>query len=116
MTLTNVSAPIGEWQFGQLVWSGGGYKVHSNVAVKAVPLSTPLEVSGTGAEDTTSFDVQFGYTGAYTALPHGLVRRRSTTARSSKTPTRLRSPRMTVAVSSRSRSRWPGCTLPDGRW
>jgi hypothetical protein len=72
-TITNVSAPINEWRFGQLVWSGGGYHVSSPVAVRAVTLGTPLEVSGTGADGTLSFDVQFGYSGAYSAAAHGLV-------------------------------------------
>jgi subtilisin family serine protease len=73
MTITNVSAPLNEWRFGDLVWSGAGYHVRSPVAVRAVALGTPLEVSGSGADGTLSFDVQFGYTGAYTAAPHGLV-------------------------------------------
>jgi subtilisin family serine protease len=72
-TITNVSAPLNEWRFGQLVWSGGGYHVSSPVAVRAVALGTPLEISGTGADGVTSFDVEFGYTGAYSAAAHGLV-------------------------------------------
>ena len=31
------------------------------------------QVSGTGTDGSTTFDVKFGYTGAYTAAPHGLV-------------------------------------------
>ena len=92
VTLTNVSAPVGEWRFGQLVWSGGGYRVASSVAVKGVQLSTPLEVSGEGADGGTSFDVQFGYTGAYSAavtrLGSGNVQ---SMALSCRTPTRRHS-------------------------
>ena len=73
VTITNVGAPNGEWRFGDLTWSGSGYHVRSPIAVNGVQLSAPAEVSGAGAAGTTSFDVKFGYTGAYTALPHGLV-------------------------------------------
>ncbi len=73
VTITNVSAPLDEWAFGDLAWSGSGYNVRSPIAVKAVQLGTPAEVSGTGVTGSTSFDVKFGYTGAYAAAPHGLV-------------------------------------------
>ena len=33
----------------------------------------PTEVAGTGSDGSASFDVLFGYTGSYTAAPHGLV-------------------------------------------
>ena len=74
VTFTNVGAPIGEWRFGDLTWMGGGYHVRSPIALKGVQLGTPDEVTG-GPETTgtTSFAVQFGYTGAYTAAAHGLV-------------------------------------------
>ena len=73
VTITNISAPLDEWGFGDLTWSGSGYNVRSPIAVKAVKLGTPAEVSGTGVTGTTSFAVRFGYTGAYAAAPHGLV-------------------------------------------
>ncbi len=73
VTFTNVSAPVGEWEFGDLTWKGAGYKVRSPIALKGVALSAPAEVSGTGTAGTTSFDVKFGYTGNYTAAAHGLV-------------------------------------------
>ena len=73
VTFTNVAAVLGEWAFGDLTWSGSGYDVRSPIALKAVQLSAPAEVTGTGVAGQASFDVKFGYTGAYTALPHGLV-------------------------------------------
>ncbi|HEX2785441.1 MAG TPA: S8 family serine peptidase, partial [Ilumatobacteraceae bacterium] len=73
VTITNVGAPNGEWRFGDLTWKGSGYRVRSPIAVKGVPLSAPATVSGTGTHGSTTFDVKFGYTGAYTAAPHGLV-------------------------------------------
>ncbi len=66
--------PIGEWTFGDLTWKGGGgYEARSPIAVRGAAIDAPAEVSGTGVSGTASFDVKFGYTGAYTAVPQGLV-------------------------------------------
>ena len=37
VTITNVSAPSGEWRFGSLTWQGLGYSVYSPIAVNAAP-------------------------------------------------------------------------------
>jgi subtilisin family serine protease len=73
VTVTNVSAPLGEFAFGDLTWNGSGYHVRSPIALKSVQISAPPEVTGTGPAGSTSFDVKFGYTGAYTASANGLV-------------------------------------------
>jgi hypothetical protein len=74
VTITNVSAPVGEWRFGSLTWQDktGHYDVYSPIAVKGSLFSAPAAVSGSGEIGTTSFDVSFGYTGSYTAAAHGL--------------------------------------------
>ena len=73
VTITNKKAPVGEWRFGSLTWKGSGYEVYSPIAVNGALFDAPDEVAGTGATGTASFDVQFGYTGSYTAGAHGLV-------------------------------------------
>ena len=98
VTVTNVSAPIGEWAFGSLTWKSGSgspwsgrfehknhfgnwgnwggsnkYEVYSPIAVKAALFDAPPAVAGSGASGSASFDVNFGYTGSYVAAPHGLV-------------------------------------------
>ena len=73
MTITNVSAPVDVWRFGSLKWKAGTYKVKSPIAVKGSLLEAPSSITGTGADGSASFDVNFGYTGDYTAAPHGLV-------------------------------------------
>ena len=77
VTLTNESAPVGEWRFGSLTWydkaKNSLYEVYSPIAVKAALFSAPAEISGSGESGSASFDVSFGYTGAYAAAPHGLV-------------------------------------------
>jgi hypothetical protein len=73
VTVTNVSAPVGQWRFGSLTWKADHYSVRSPIAVKGALFDGPETVSGTGASGSASFDVKFGYTGAYTAGAHGLV-------------------------------------------
>ena len=81
VTFTNVSAPIGAWAFGSLTWkSGGGYEARSPIALRASKFSAPLSITGTGVTGTASFDVKFGYTGAYAAVPAGLVKATETDA------------------------------------
>ncbi len=66
--------PAGEWTFGDLVWKGnGGYAARSPIALKGVLIGVPEEVTERAAAGSLSFDVDFGYTGPYTAAPHGLV-------------------------------------------
>jgi hypothetical protein len=75
VTITNQSAPVGEWRFGSLTWSdtSGHYNVYSPIAVCGAEFNAPAEIQGSGASGSLSFDIFFGYTGSYTAAPHGLV-------------------------------------------
>jgi subtilisin family serine protease len=73
VTFTNVSAPSGEWRFGAMTWKHGDYEVRSPIAVKGTRFNAPEEVAGSGESGSLDFDVQFGYTGDYSAQAHGLV-------------------------------------------
>ena len=73
VTITNNGGgPIGQWRFGSLTWKGGGYSAYSPIAVKGSLFNAPTSVAGSGTDGSGSFDVTFGYSGAYTAAPHGL--------------------------------------------
>jgi subtilisin family serine protease len=74
VTITNSgSAPLGEWRTGSLTWKGSGYSARSPLAVRAAQLNVPAEITFAGGAGSGSFDVKFGYTGAYSAQAHGLV-------------------------------------------
>lgn len=73
VTVTNVSAPIGEWRFGSLTWKADDYKVRSPLAVRGALFDAPEEVAGSGASGSLDFPVKFGYSGAYSVTAHGLV-------------------------------------------
>lgn len=74
VTITNVSAPKGEWRFGRLTFRDDkGRFVRSPIAARSSGLIiAPEGIQGGGSDGATSFDVTFGYSGAYTASPHGL--------------------------------------------
>ncbi|HEU5491487.1 MAG TPA: S8 family serine peptidase [Gaiellaceae bacterium] len=71
VTITNVSAPLGEFRFGSLTWNEDEYKAYTPIAVRASAFSAPAEVVGTGGP--LSYQVNFGYSGAFAANAHGLV-------------------------------------------
>ncbi|WP_308364609.1 MULTISPECIES: S8 family serine peptidase [unclassified Microbulbifer] len=69
------SAVFGDWAFGSLTWSSlaGFHSVRSPIAVRPVPISAPAELAGSGTDGSLSFDVQFGYNGAYQVNINGLA-------------------------------------------
>ena len=71
VTITNGSAPIGEWKFGSLTWRSGGYRVTSPIAARAALFDAPDAVEGAGTDGSVQFPVQFGFAGPYTAAAHG---------------------------------------------
>lgn len=74
VTITNQSAPLGEWRFGSLTWTDktGNYSARSPIAVSAALFGAPTELAFAGESGSGSFDVGFGYTGSYAAAAHGL--------------------------------------------
>ena len=72
VTITNVSAPIGEWRHGAITWEARGFSVRSPISVRGTSLAAPAIVTGSGVDGSASLPVRFGYSGDYTAAAHGL--------------------------------------------
>jgi subtilisin family serine protease len=74
VTITNRSAPVGEWRFGSLTFrdNNNQHAIRSPIAVKGALFRAPAEITGSGEEGSASFDLSFGYTGSYEAAAHGL--------------------------------------------
>ncbi len=70
--LSYVSGPLDLWRFGEFTWRSDDYAVRSPVAVRPVSLTAPVEITSFGGTGTASFNVEFGYTGAYSPGVHGL--------------------------------------------
>ncbi len=74
VTITNDgSATAGIWSTGSLNWKSSRFDVPSPIAVNASMFDAPASVDGSGASGSVTFNVDFGYTGPYTAGAHGLV-------------------------------------------
>jgi hypothetical protein len=75
VTVTNVSGSADVWSHGSLTWTDktGNYNVYSPISVSGALFDAPTSITGSGASGSASFDIGFGYTGAYTAAAHGLV-------------------------------------------
>jgi subtilisin family serine protease len=73
VTLTRDGAPIGAYQFGQLVWEGGGQRVRSPLTARANAFVGSAELSDTRASGTRFTTVGAGYTGALATRTTGLV-------------------------------------------
>jgi len=80
VTFTRTTAALNAYTGGQLYWTGGGYTVRSPIVVRPVALAAPTQVSG-------SYNVTFGYTGAFTATARGLVPAAITAGNVSDDPT-----------------------------
>ena len=72
VTFTRTTAALNTYSGGgQLTWSDGTHTVRSPIVVRPVALAAPTQVSGIGGP--ISYNVTFGYTGAFSAAARGLV-------------------------------------------
>ncbi len=66
IAVTRTTAAANAYTGGYLTWSDGKHKVRIPVVVRPVALAAPAQVSG-------SYNVTFGYAGAFSATPRGLI-------------------------------------------
>jgi hypothetical protein len=68
---TRTTAALNAYTGGQLTWSDGTHSVRSPIVIQPVALAAPAQVTGTGGP--ISYPITFGYDGAFSATPRGLV-------------------------------------------
>ena len=71
VSFTRTTAPFNAYQGGQLTWTDGSHVVRIPMVVRAVQFAAPANVFGNGAP--ISYNVKFGYTGAWGTTLQGLV-------------------------------------------
>jgi subtilisin family serine protease len=71
--LTRGSAAVGDWVFGNLVWSNGSTQVRSPLSAKGTLFTGPSLVTDTRAAGSKSFTIGTGYDGSLKVVPAGLV-------------------------------------------
>jgi hypothetical protein len=71
VTFTRTAAALNAYSGGQLTWTDGTHNVRSPVVVRPVALAAPSSVFGSGG--AISYNVRFGYSGAFAASPRGLI-------------------------------------------
>ncbi len=72
VTANYASGPLDLWRFGSLTWRSEDHAVYSPIAVKPTSVLAPREITTFGGTGSQSFDIEFGYSGAYSAGVHGL--------------------------------------------
>ena len=72
ITVTFESGPLDLWRFGSFTWRSDEHTVYSPITVKPTSVLAPEEITTFGGTGTLSFDVEFGYSGGYSASVHGL--------------------------------------------
>jgi len=73
VTFDNASAPVEKWATGLLTWKGDNGDVRSPLAVFPVTADAPAEVSGAGADGSTTVEITPGLTGELPLNLHGLT-------------------------------------------
>ena len=71
VTFTRTSAAFNAYTGGQLTWNDGVHSVRTPMVARPVALAAPASVFGTGGP--ISYNVTFGYTGAFAAAARGLI-------------------------------------------
>ena len=90
VTFRRTTAASAVYTGGQLTWSGGAMTSRVPLVVQPVALAAPAEITATATG--RSYQVQFGYTGSFTATARGLVPAAVTAGTVSQDPDQTFSP------------------------
>ncbi|MFS0912128.1 S8 family serine peptidase [Microbacterium sp. 179-I 3D2 NHS] len=73
VTFDNASAPVEQWATGSLTWTSKKNTVRSPIAVFPVTADAPAEVTGTGADGSTTVEITPGLNGPLPLALSGLT-------------------------------------------
>ncbi len=74
VAFTRTTAPLNAYTSGFLTLTGSnGHVVRSPIVIKPVPLSAPVQVSGTGTSGSRAFSIITGYDGTWASAIRGLI-------------------------------------------
>lgn len=73
VALARGGAPLGQWAFGSLSWTGGSQVVRSPLTVRALEIAAPAEVTDLRAVGTKVMSIGTGYDGTSGGSTAGLV-------------------------------------------
>ena len=73
VTVDYVSGVLDLWRFGSITWRSDEHAVYSPLVVKPTSIIAPEEITSFGGTGSESFEVEFGYSGAYAPQVHGLA-------------------------------------------
>jgi len=72
VTMDFQSGPQDVFRFGSLTWVSDDHRVRSVLAAQPLSIDAPREIFSFGGSGSETFPVQFGYTGSYSPVVHGL--------------------------------------------
>jgi len=72
VTLTYQSGPQDIYRFGSISWVSDDHSARSVIAVRPLSIDAPAEIVSFGGSGSVTFPVDFGYTGGYSPVVHGL--------------------------------------------
>lgn len=81
VALSRTSAPLNDWVFGSLTWTGGGETVRSPLTARSLEIAALAEVTDARAVGTKVMTIGTGYDGVLSGTTAGLVPARRTVSR-----------------------------------
>lgn len=73
VTVEQAASQLDAWYFGEVNWIGERSRVQTPMALRAASIDAPERIQEAGGAGSRSFNVNFGYSGAYQAGVHGLL-------------------------------------------
>ena len=73
VTFTTNGATLGSYSYGSMTLAHGPHVATSRLAIRPVQAAVDASINGSGTDGSADISIDFGYTGDYSAVIHGLV-------------------------------------------